>query len=304
MSEVNLLAVLGATASGKTSLAVQLARALNGEIISADSRQVYRGMDIGTGKDLAEYQEIKHHLIDIVDPGDEYSVFDYQQHFIDAFDTINNSNKLAILAGGSALYADAILKGYRLIEVPTNPTLREELCQLSIAALKARLLSLKPNQHNTTDLLDRDRLYRAIEIAEGEKESNRSAAPFPKIVPHVMAIKWQRETLKNRITARLKARLTDGLIEEVSALNHQGVSWETLHFYGLEYRFVSQYLQGQLNRNDMVQKLNSAIHLFAKKQQTWLRRLEKEGVNIHWLDGNKDTFNQALNSLQSVSVKS
>ena len=305
MSSFNLLAILGTTASGKTSLAVQLARQLNGEIISADSRQVYRGLDIGSGKDLHEYQEIPHHLIDIVDPGYEFNVFAFQQHFIDAFADINNRNKVAIMAGGSALYVDAILKGYRLIEVPENKTLREELANFDQTMLTTRLLALKPNQHNTTDLLDRNRLLRAIEIAEGELQAQQNPAqnlsPFPKINPYIMAIKWPREVIRQRITKRLLTRLEQGLIEEVEQLHAQGVSWETLTFYGLEYRFVAQFLQGQLNHNDMVQKLNSAIHQFAKKQDTWLRRLERNGFKINWLDGDKDVFNQAMLHLAKMS---
>ncbi len=297
MSKGNLLTVLGTTASGKTSLAVQLARALNGEIISADSRQVYRGLDIGSGKDLDEYQEIKHHLIDIADPGYEYNIFDFQQDFIATFDDLQARQKLAIMAGGSALYVDSILKGYRLIEVPENPALREELAALEQSALVERLLSLKPNQHNTTDILERDRLIRAIEIAIGEQNANSDQVEFPNINPHVLAIKWQRDIVRQRITARLRARLKSGLIEEVEGLHRQGVSWETLYFYGLEYRFVGQFLQGQLNRNDMVQKLNTAIHQFAKKQDTWLRRLERSDTKIHWIDGTKDVFAQAMKSL-------
>lgn len=297
MSKGNLLAVLGTTASGKTSLAVQLARALNGEIISADSRQVYRGLDIGSGKDLDEYQEIKHHLIDVADPGYEYNIFDFQQDFVATFDDMQARQKLAIMAGGSALYVDSILKGYRLVEVPENPALREELAALEQSALVERLLSLKPNQHNTTDILERDRLIRAIEIATGEQNADRDQVEFPNIDPHVLAIKWQRDVVRQRITARLKARLKSGLIEEVEGLHRQGVSWETLYFYGLEYRFVGQFLQGQLNRNDMVQKLNTAIHQFAKKQDTWLRRLERSDTKIHWIDGTKDVFAQAMKSL-------
>lgn len=297
MSKGNLLAVLGTTASGKTSLAVQLARALNGEIISADSRQVYRGLDIGSGKDLDEYQEIKHHLIDVADPGYEYNIFDFQQDFIATFDDMQARQKLAIMAGGSALYVDSILKGYRLVEVPENPALREELAALEQSALVERLLSLKPNQHNTTDILERDRLIRAIEIAIGEQNADRDQVEFPNINPHVLAIKWQRDVVRQRITARLKARLKSGLIEEVEGLHRQGVSWETLYFYGLEYRFVGQFLQGQLNRNDMVQKLNTAIHQFAKKQDTWLRRLDRSDTKIHWIDGTKDVLAQAMKSL-------
>ncbi len=301
MSLFNLFVILGTTASGKTSLAVKIARQLNGEIISADSRQVYRGLDIGSGKDLDEYQEIPHHLIDIVDPGYEFSVFDFQQHFVDAFDHINKRNKLAIMAGGSALYVDSILKGYRLVEVPVNKILRQELELLDQEKLTERLLTLKPKQHNTTDLLDRNRLIRAIEIAHGEQAVQQTLPPFPVLNPYIMAIKWQRDVVRQRITKRLIERFDHGLIEEVEHLHQQGVSWETLNFYGLEYRFIAQFLQGQLNRNDMFQKLNAAIHQFAKKQDTWLRRLERNGFKIHWLEGNKDTFSQAMLNIAKMS---
>jgi len=297
MSTFNLLAVLGSTASGKTKLAVELARLLNGEVMSADSRQVYKGLDIGSGKDLNEYQEIPYHLIDLVEPGYEYNIFEYQRDFICAFDEITSRNKLPILAGGSALYVDSIIKGYRLIEVPENPTLRAELAQKSHNDLVTRLKQLKPHLHNTTDLIDTSRLVRAIEIAEGESTPPKNSAYFPKLTPFITAIQWDRDTLKSRISQRLKERLTQGLIEEVEQLHQQGVSWDTLHFYGLEYRFVAQYLQGQLTKNDMFQKLNSAIHLFSKKQNTWLRRLEKNGTNIHWLDGKQPIIEQAMKKI-------
>lgn len=301
MPAFNLLVILGATASGKTKLAVDLARTLNGEIISADSRQVYKGLDIGSGKDLQEYQEIPYHLIDIVEPGYEYNIFDFQRDFIKAFEDITNRNKFPILAGGSALYVDSIIKGYRLVEVPLNEELRAELAEQSHDVLIERLKALKPNLHNTTDLIDRQRLIRAIEIAEGEKNTPENVAYFPKILPFITAINWERETVKQRITKRLKERLEQGLIEEVEQLHQQGVSWETLNFYGLEYRFVAQYLQGQISKNDMFQKLNSAIHLFSKKQATWLRRLEKNGTKIHWLDGNKPTLEQAMKIIAQAS---
>jgi len=301
MAAFNLLAILGTTASGKTKLAVELAKFLNGEIISADSRQVYKGLDIGSGKDLGEYQNIPHHLIDIVEPGYEYNIFDFQKDFISAFDGITARNKLPILAGGSALYVDAILKGYRLVEVPENPILRTELAQLPHQNLIERLKQLKPNLHNTTDLIDTQRLIRAIEIAEGEQKTPNKVAYFPETTPFITAIHWDRDTVKQRITTRLKERLTQGLIEEVEQLNQQGVSWETLNYYGLEYRFVAQYLQGQLTKNDMFQKLNSAIHLFAKKQSTWLRRLEKNGTKIHWLDGNQPIIEQAMKKIAQAT---
>lgn len=301
MSAFNLLVILGATASGKTKLAVDLARFLNGEVMSADSRQVYKGLDIGSGKDLQEYQEIPYHLIDIVEPGYEYNIFDFQRNFINAFEDITNRNKLPILAGGSALYVDSIIKGYRLVEVPENPELRVELAKQNHEALVKRLKVLKPNLHNTTDLIDTQRLIRAIEIAEGERITPENIAYFPKLTPFITAIHWEREIVKQRITQRLKERLEQGLIEEVEQLHQQGVSWETLNFYGLEYRFVAQYLQGQLTKNDMFQKLNSAIHLFSKKQATWLRRLEKNGTKIHWLDGNQPTLEQAMKKIAQAT---
>jgi len=301
MSAFNMLVVLGSTASGKTKLAVELAKMLNGEIISADSRQVYRGLDIGSGKDLDEYQDIKHHLIDIVDPGYEYNIFDFQQHVIDAYEKINQQNKLAIMAGGSALYVDSILKGYRLIEVPENTELRASLATLSHEQLTQKLIQLKPNLHNTTDLIERDRLVRAIEIAQGEQDAHDQINDFPALKPLVFAIKWPREVIRQRITERLKVRMEQGLIEEVQQLHAQGVSWETLYFYGLEYRFIAQHLQGQLTKNDCFQKLNSAIHQFSKKQDTWLRRLERNGTKIHWLDGDKDVLAQAMKVIATNS---
>ena len=301
MSAFNMLVVLGSTASGKTKLAVALAQMLNGEIISADSRQVYRGLDIGSGKDLDEYQDIKHHLIDIVDPGYEYNIFDFQQNVIDAYQEITNKNKLAIMAGGSALYVDSILKGYRLIEVPENIALRASLATLSHDDLVNKLQQLKPNLHNTTDLIDHDRLVRAIEIAQGEHDAQGSHNDFPDLKPLIFAIRWPREVIRQRITERLKVRMEQGLIEGVAQLHAQGVSWETLYFYGLEYRFIAQHLQGQLSKNDCFQKLNSAIHQFSKKQDTWLRRLERNGTNIHWLDGDKDVLAQAVKIVANYS---
>jgi tRNA dimethylallyltransferase len=296
-----MLVVLGSTASGKTKLAVELAKMLNGEIISADSRQVYRGLDIGSGKDLDEYQEINHHLIDIVDPGYEYSIFDFQKDVISAYQDITDKNKLAIMAGGSALYVDSILKGYRLVEVPENIALRASLSTLSHETLVSKLLALKPNLHNTTDIIERERLVRAIEIAQGELDAKDEINDFPALKPLIFAIKWPREVIRQRITERLKVRMEQGLIEEVARLHSQGVSWETLYFYGLEYRFIAQHLQGQLTKNDCFQKLNSAIHQFSKKQDTWLRRLERNGSEIHWLDGDKNILSQAMEVIAQVN---
>jgi len=295
MQDHNLLVVLGPTASGKTRLAVQLAKHFHGEIISADSRQVYRGLDIGSGKDLEEYGDVPYHLIDIVDPGYEFSVYDFQQRFLEVFCRLSTKpDTLPILAGGTGLYLNAALKGYRLIPVPENPELRQQLAKNSDTELVQHLKQLKPNTHNSTDLLDRNRTLRAIEIAEGEQSAQASMTPLPAITPFIFGIHWDRTALRQRITTRLKERLSNGLIEEVESLHSSGVSWATFNFYGLEYRFVSQYLQGQLNRNDLFQKLNSAIHQFAKKQDTWFRRMERDGLKIHWLEGAGDVVSQAL----------
>jgi tRNA dimethylallyltransferase len=290
----NLLVILGPTASGKTRLGVGAARALNGEIISADSRQVYRGMDLGTGKDLSEYQEISHHLIDIVDPGYEFNVFEFQRRCFEAFADIGSRGRLPVLVGGTGLYLDAVLKGYRLVEVPENPELRRQLSALSDDQLAERLAVLRPQQHNTTDTLERERLLRAIEITEGETAASAQLPPLPELRPLVFGVQWDRAILRRRITARLKERLEQGMIEEVEGLHHSGVPYRTLEFYGLEYRFLAQFLQGELNRNDLFQKLNSAIHQFAKRQETWFRRMERQGTVIHWLDGAGNPLRQLL----------
>ena len=300
MPKFNLLVILGTTASGKTRLAVQLARQLNGEIISADSRQVYRGLNIGSGKDLEEYEDIPYHLIDIVSPGYEFSVFDFQGCFFKSFEEISKGNKLPILAGGSALYVDSVLNGYRMIAVPENLPLREQLAKLSHQQLVEHLLHLKPKQHNTTDLLDHERLIRAIEIAEGERSASSTHSPLATLQPLIIGIQWQRSKTRERITQRLKDRLEQGLIEEVQTLHNSGVSWQTLEFYGLEYRFVARHLQNQLTYNDMFQQLNSAIHQFAKKQDTWLRRLQRNGHVIHWVNGEDDIFDLALNIIENT----
>ncbi len=289
--QYDLLAILGPTASGKTKLAVQLAGVLGGEIISADSRQVYRGMDIGTGKDLAEYGAVPHHLIDILEPGEDFDVFKFQRLFLDAFSGVRERGRLPILAGGTGMYLDAVLKGYRLVAVPENQVLRDELAGMSMAGLAQRLRA-NSRLHNSTDLLDRVRLIRAIEIAE--YEAGKPVPPFPELRSAVIGIRWERGLLRRRITDRLKDRLENGLIEEVEQLHKKGVSFETLEFYGLEYRFVARYLRGDLSINDMFQKLNSAIHDFAKRQETWFRRMERNGTLIHWVDGASEPLAEAL----------
>ncbi|MCM0081614.1 tRNA (adenosine(37)-N6)-dimethylallyltransferase MiaA [Geomonas sp. Red32] len=283
--------MLGPTASGKTRLAVELAERLNGEIISADSRQVFRGMDLGTGKDLHEYRGVPYHLIDILPAGEEFNLFRFQSHFLDAFHDISHRGRLPILAGGTGMYLDCVLRGYRLIEVPENAALRAELAGMPMDEMARRLRLANPNLHNTTDLTERERLVRAIEIAEHTVEGEES---WPDIRPLVLGIRWERTRIRERITARLKERLESGMIEEVERLVDKGASWERLDYYGLEYRYVARYLKGELTRNDMFQKLNAAIHDFAKKQENWFKRMEKHGVTIHWVDGAGDPLAEAM----------
>lgn len=290
----NLLVILGPTASGKTRLGVAAARALDGEILSADSRQVFRGMDIGTGKDLSEYGDIPCHLIDICEAGSEFSVFEFQQSFATAYADIRKRGKLPVLVGGTGLYIDCVLRNYRLVKVPANPDLRAALAPLSIEQLAMRLKALKPEQHNTTDLNNRERLLRAIEIAEGELACGKPEPVLPDLQPLVFGIRWERSLLRRRITERLRQRLDEGLIDEVRALLDRGVPHQMLEHYGLEYRLVSRHLRGDLNRNDMFQKLNSAIHQFAKRQDTWFRRMQRQGIDIHWLEGAGDPLSELL----------
>lgn len=297
---MNLLVVLGPTASGKTHLAVQAARHLDGEILSADSRQVYRGLDIGSGKDLAEYGTTPYHLIDIVDPGSEFSLFDFVREFRRVYCDVASRMRLPILAGGTGLYLDAVLRGYQLVRVGENIPLREELEKLEDAALVERLRRLRPELHNTTDLTDRERLTRAIEIAEGARQPVVEPLELPHLAPRVFGLRWPRDILRQRITLRLRQRLDNGMIEEVASLHAAGVAWETLDNFGLEYRFVARYLQGMLNRNDLFQKLNSAIHQFAKRQETWFRRMQRQGVEICWLDAAKDPASDLLAKCQDV----
>ncbi|MBF0142521.1 MAG: tRNA (adenosine(37)-N6)-dimethylallyltransferase MiaA [Magnetococcales bacterium] len=295
----HLVTILGPTASGKTNLGVRLALTLNGEILSADSRQIFRGMDIGTGKDLAEYQQVRHHLIDILAPGTPFSLFDFTRAFAVSFAEIVARGRQAILVGGTGLYLDAVLRGYSLTEVPPNPKLREELSRLDLPTLQERLRQRRPAPHNTTDLLDRERLVRAIEIAEGEDTAPAPDLPSPDhpCIPSstVFGLRWPREELHRRIDFRLRSRLDQGLIEEVASLRNSGVSDRTLLEYGLEYRLVTQFLTGEIrNRNDLFQKLRSAIHAYAKRQETWFRGMERKGVTIHWLQGDLDPFAEAM----------
>lgn len=286
MNQYDLLVILGPTASGKTRLGVFLARILNGEIISVDSRQVYRGLDLVSGKDLDEYTRdgtpVSYHLIDIVDLSVEYHLFAFLNDFYEAFDTIRARGHLPVAVGGTGLYLDALLRGYAMAAVPENSVLREELAGLDMDALREQLLRLRPNPHNTTDLQDRERCIRAIEIARYEREHPPLRRDPPKAL--VLGIRPDRESLKRRIAVRLRERLNAGMIEEIEAAHARGVSWERLEQLGLECRYVTQYLQGTIrNRNDLFQKLAAAIYQFARRQEAWFRRMERQGLRIHWI---------------------
>jgi len=298
----DLITILGPTASGKTSIASQLAKDFNGEIISADSRQVYRGMDIGTGKDLIEFQKynINYHLIDIVEPLEEYNLFQFTKDFLTAFEQIKKKNKLPILVGGTGLFISAILQSYHLPEI--DDAERDELFSLTFNQLKEMLLELKPKQHNVTDLRDKDRIIQAILV---ERSKINDIPISPGINSLTMGVNPKREETKRRITERLKQRLDNRMIEEVSELLQKGVSMERLNYFGLEYKFVSQYIDGKINYNDMFQKLNSAIHSFAKRQMTWFRKMEREGVVINWFPPDsypeiRDFVNNKLRNAESI----
>ncbi|PKP09169.1 MAG: tRNA (adenosine(37)-N6)-dimethylallyltransferase MiaA [Bacteroidetes bacterium HGW-Bacteroidetes-4] len=285
---IDLITVLGPTASGKTSFAVHLAHLLNAQIISADSRQVYRGMDLGTGKDLSEYtlngQQIPYHLIDIVDAGTKYNVYEFQNAFLKAYQQIIAENSFPILCGGSGMYIEAVLKSYRLTNVPENEQLRKSLEPCTLDELTAKLAGMK-QLHNTSDIDTKKRAIRAIEIESYYKEHSETDLSYPKFNALILGIKLHRQEIKQRITERLKQRLRDGMIDEVEQLIKQGVSPEALSYYGLEYKFIVQYLQQEYSYNTMIEKLNIAIHQFAKRQMTWFRRMERGGLKIHWIDG-------------------
>jgi tRNA dimethylallyltransferase len=286
--KTNLIVVTGPTASGKTAFAAQLALPLNGEIISADSRQVYRGMDKATGKDFKDYivggKHIPYYLVDIVDPGYEYNVFEFQKDFIAAFGAIHNNGSLPILCGGTGLYIESVLKGYKLIDVKENKELRESLNKKTDAELVEKLKSYK-TPHNLTDIRDRKRLMRAVEIQQYNAEHPEMDFSFPEIHPVIFGIHFDRATLRKRITDRLDARLNSGMVEEVRALLRKGMTPEQLKFYGLEYKYLTQFVIGEICYNDMFNLLNTAIHQFAKRQMTWFRKMEREGSTIHWIDG-------------------
>jgi len=284
----NLITITGPTAGGKTSVAAHLAKRIDGEIISADSRQVYRGMDLGTGKDISDYavdnNQIPYHLIDIVDAGYEYNVFEYQRDFVKAYTDITSRGKFPIVCGGSGLYIEAVLKGYKLINVPVDEPLREKLSGKNLEELTEILKKYK-NLHNTTDVDTIKRAIRAIEIEEYYLLYNETDRAYPEINSLVVGIVYDRDTRRQRITDRLKARLSEGMIEEVKQLLMQGVSPESLIYYGLEYKYLTQFVTGQIGYDEMFRSLEIAIHQFAKRQMTWFRHMEKNGFIIQWIDG-------------------
>jgi tRNA dimethylallyltransferase len=284
----NLIVILGPTASGKTHLAAKLAYDLHGEIISADSRQVYKNMDIGTGKDLNQYiindRRIPYHLIDIVAPESEFNLFEFQNRFYKIFSDLLEKEILPVLVGGTGLYMESVLTGYNMPYAPMDQELRKDLNIKSKDELQKMLLALKPQLHNKTDLEDSERLIRAIEIERARSAKDQTQKPDINAV--VFGIRWERSTLRQRITVRLKERLEQGMIEEVIKLHTAGLTWTKLESFGLEYRFISQYLQRIITFDEMTNKLNTAIHQFAKRQETWFRRMEKKGIIINWLQSN------------------
>ena len=283
----DLITILGPTASGKTSLATALADKLGTEIISGDSRQVYRRMDLGTGKDLADYtiegRSVPYHLIDIVEPGYKYNVFEYQRDFLKAYESIVAKDKLPVLCGGTGMYIESVLKGYRLLPVPENPELRASLEGKSLEEL-TRILEGYKKLHNSTDVDTAKRAIRAIEIEEYYKQQPLEYREFPSLKSLIIGVDIDRELRREKITRRLKQRLDEGMVEEVRGLLAEGISSENLIYYGLEYKFLTQYAIGELTYEEMFHQLETAIHQFAKRQMTWFRGMERRGFVIHWLD--------------------
>ena len=282
-----LITILGPTASGKTPFAVELAHHLNGEIISGDSRQLYRQMDIGTGKDLKEYTigdtKINHHLIDIRNPGEKYSLFDFMGDFHVAYNDIIARKKTPILCGGTGLYIESVIKGYGLTDVPKNPELREELQTKSLDELCV-ILAKHKNLHNTSDTENKRRAIRAIEIAIYQNEHSSSQKQYKPIDSLIIGVSIDRESRRQKISSRLSARLEEGMVEEVQSILSQGISAEDLIYYGLEYKYVTLYSIGKLSYAEMFTQLEIAIHQFAKRQMTWFRGMERRGLKINWID--------------------
>ncbi len=287
MMNYDLITILGPTASGKTPLAAALAHRLHAEIISADSRQVYRRMDLGTGKDLADYtvdgSPIPFHLIDIVEPGSKYNVFEYQHDFMKAYDDIRQRGVLPILCGGTGMYLEAVLKGYRLLPVPENPELRARLADRSLPEL-TRMLATYKTLHNSTDVDTVKRAIRAIEIEEYYRQQPAEYREFPAIRSLIIGVDIDRNLRREKITRRLRQRLDEGMVDEVRQLLAEGIPPENLIYYGLEYKYLTLYATGQMTYDEMFTGLETAIHQFAKRQMTWFRGMERRGFTIHWID--------------------
>ena len=286
MKPYDLITVLGPTASGKTKFAVKLAQLIDAEIISADSRQVYRRMDLGTGKDLSDYEiegtPIPYHLIDICEPGTKYNLFEYQRDFLEAYTDIKSRGKNVIVCGGTGLYLESVLKSYRLSPVPQNPELRERLKDKSLEELTELLRSYK-SLHNTTDVDTTQRAIRAIEIEDYYKHTPLDERPFPELKSLTLGISVDRDLRRARISQRLKQRLDEGMIDEVRRLLAEGIPADDLIYYGLEYKFLTLHATGELSYEEMYRQLEIAIHQFAKRQMTWFRGMEKRGTPIRWL---------------------
>lgn len=291
-SDYQLITILGPTASGKTAFAAALAERLDTEIISGDSRQIYRSMDIGTGKDLADYivngKQIPYHLIDICEPGYKYNVFEYQHDFFKAFNSIKDKGKLPILCGGTGMYIEAVLKGYKLLDVPPNPELRNSLKGKSLEELETILSSYK-TLHNKTDVDSVQRAIRAIEIEEYYKTQAPDKNEYEPINSLIIGVQIDRELRREKISRRLRSRLDEGMVDEIRNILNTGVKPEDLIYYGLEYKFLTQYIIGELSYEDMVSQLEIAIHQFAKRQMTWFRGMERRGFTIHWIDATLPT---------------
>lgn len=287
-SKYDLITILGPTASGKTQLAAYVAQKLNGEIISGDSRQVYRGMNLGTGKDYQDYTvnniNIPYHLIDIVDAGSKYNVYEFQKDFFKVYNEIKSRGNTPILCGGSGLYIESVIKGYKLIAVPDNTELRLTMKGKSDEELIKRLSSYK-KLHNETDTTNRKRLERAIEIEEYYANNDVDESPLPKINNIIFGVRYSRNTERNRISCRLKQRLKDGMVDEVKVLLDSGIKAEDLIYYGLEYKYLTQHILGEISWDEMFIQLNNAIAQFAKRQMTWFRRMERNGIDIKWIQG-------------------
>ena len=286
----NLITILGPTASGKTPLAAALAARLRTEIISGDSRQVYRRMDLGTGKDLADYvvdgYRVPYHLIDIAEPGYKYNVFEFQRDFLKAYEDMRSRGLLPVLCGGTGMYLESVLKGYRLLPVPENPELREKLAGKSLEELTAILASYK-KLHNTTDVDTAKRAIRAIEIEEYYLHQPVEAREFPDIRSLIIGVDIDRDLRREKISRRLKQRLDEGMVDEVRALIDGGIHPDDLIYYGLEYKYLTLYVTGQMTYDEMYHQLEIAIHQFAKRQMTWFRGMERRGFTIHWIDATR-----------------